>query len=494
MPDKRKNGDTQEPDQSQETCTKKAKSKAGASKEKPFVPTLRSGGWAILVALHMADGKSLSKRDLIMAAQPLCDSSFTVPSDLNRFYTAWSSAKMLIDKGLLYKSNLPPKYCLSDEGITVARSLLDAQRSMSSMSGAGVGGTTSVVASSSQPRKPKVLRTASSEKIATNTATRSVLSPLPAAALTKFPILESSMPFINVEIPIGPSVKGHVQVAEIIEPGEYQVELILDNREIIRQIERDLIETACRDAKIKLNIRPLEVGDAMWIARDKLGGEYVLDFIMERKRLDDLAASIKDGRFQEQKFRLKKSGLRHVIYLIEDFNAYHVSQFLEAIQTSIIGLQITDGFFVKRVPTFAMFVKYLVLLTKRIEDTYIGEHLHVIQEPQMLGSTLKDVMGQLDPNTSHVVEYSQFAPLMSKSTMLTVGDVFIKMLMKIRGISGEKALEIQRIFKTPRGLINAYIGLGETEAKVLVMSRCAGYGRKKIGPALSEKIWHVWAS
>ena len=493
MPDKRRNGDAQEPDHSQETSTKKAKSKAGASKDKPFVPTLRSGGWAILVALHKADGKSLSKRDLIMAAQPLCDSSFTLPSDLNRFYTAWSSAKTLIDKGLLYKSNLPPKYCLSDEGMKVARSLLDAQQSLASVSGGATTTTTNVVASSSQPRKPKVSHKASTHKIATNITTRSVLPPPPAAAVTKIPITESSTPFIAVEGPIAPSINEHVQLAETIESGEYQVELVLDNREMIRQTERDLIERACREAEIKLNIRPLDVGDAMWIARDTLGGEYVLDYIMERKRLDDLAASIKDGRFQEQKFRLKKSGLRHVVYLIEDFNSYHVSQFLEAIQTSIIGLQITDGFFVKRVPTFAMFVKYLVLLTKRIEDAYIGKRLHVIQEPQLLGSTLKDVMGQLDPNSSHVVEYSQFAPLMSKSTTLTVGDVFIKMLMKIRGISGEKALEIQRMFQTPRGLIDAYVGLGETEGKVLVMSRCAGYGRKRIGPALSEKIWHVWA-
>ena len=29
--------------------------------------------------------------------------------------------------------------------------------------------------------------------------------------------------------------------------------------------------------------------------------EIVLDFIVERKRLDDLAGSIKDGRFREQK-------------------------------------------------------------------------------------------------------------------------------------------------------------------------------------------------
>ena len=39
----------------------------------------------------------------------------------------------------------------------------------------------------------------------------------------------------------------------------------------------------------------------------------MLDFIVERKRTDDLAGSIVDGRFREQKFRLKESGEVHFI-------------------------------------------------------------------------------------------------------------------------------------------------------------------------------------
>jgi crossover junction endonuclease MUS81 len=43
----------------------------------------------------------------------------------------------------------------------------------------------------------------------------------------------------------------------------------------------------------------------------------VLDFIVERKTSDDLAASIRDGRYDEQKYRLKNCGINNVIYLIE---------------------------------------------------------------------------------------------------------------------------------------------------------------------------------
>ena len=52
-------------------------------------------------------------------------------------------------------------------------------------------------------------------------------------------------------------------------------------------------------------VRRLPVGDGIWIARDKqLGNEYVLDFIVERKNVDDLRCSIRDNRYTDQKLRL----------------------------------------------------------------------------------------------------------------------------------------------------------------------------------------------
>lgn len=54
-----------------------------------------------------------------------------------------------------------------------------------------------------------------------------------------------------------------------------------------------------------LQVRRLPVGDGIWIARHKyLGSEYVLDFIVERKKIDDLRHSIRDNRYRDQKMRL----------------------------------------------------------------------------------------------------------------------------------------------------------------------------------------------
>ncbi|PWA82101.1 restriction endonuclease, type II-like superfamily protein [Artemisia annua] len=57
--------------------------------------------------------------------------------------------------------------------------------------------------------------------------------------------------------------------------------------------------------KIPIEVRRLPVGDGIWIARHKqLGSEYVLDFIVERKNVDDLRSSISDNRYREQKVRI----------------------------------------------------------------------------------------------------------------------------------------------------------------------------------------------
>lgn len=53
-------------------------------------------------------------------------------------------------------------------------------------------------------------------------------------------------------------------------------------------------------------VRRLPVGDGLWIARHKQSKkEYVLDFIVERKNVDDLRGSIRDNRYRDQKLRLQ---------------------------------------------------------------------------------------------------------------------------------------------------------------------------------------------
>lgn len=92
----------------------------------------------------------------------------------------------------------------------------------------------------------------------------------------------------------------------VMPKGSYRIKLLVDNREIRSKKDRDFMSNELTKRGIDCQARSLSAGDAMWLA---VGGdtsgvqEIVLDFIVERKRLDDLVSSIKDGRFFEQKVR-----------------------------------------------------------------------------------------------------------------------------------------------------------------------------------------------
>lgn len=73
-------------------------------------------------------------------------------------------------------------------------------------------------------------------------------------------------------------------------------------------------------------------------------------------------------------------------------------------------------------------------------------------------------------------------------------DVFLKMLMCTRGITGDKALVIQKYWKTPKEFIEAFEHCStEKQRNSLVIERMSGLvGRKKMGKALSTKVAEVW--
>lgn len=73
-----------------------------------------------------------------------------------------------------------------------------------------------------------------------------------------------------------------------------------------------------RDLPAWLQSKSIEAGDALWVAQPLQGGSiYALDTIIERKRIDDLAASIKDQRYERQKYFLVRCGILRTMYVLE---------------------------------------------------------------------------------------------------------------------------------------------------------------------------------
>ena len=229
----------------------------------------------------------------------------------------------------------------------------------------------------------------------------------------------------------------------------------------------------------------------------------VLDWILERKRLDDLITSIKDGRFHEQKFRLRRSGVKNVIYLVEEISmdSTFFQKYEEAVQSAIASIQVVNGYFLKKTQMMDESIRYLVSMTKMLKKVYESKPLHIIPSHVITDKNYQPILKHLRetrPGVGHYITYPAFASLASKSDTMTLRDVYLKMLMCTRGVTGEKANEIQKIWKTPHDFVKAFeqCGTGEEGKKRkigLVTSQLGELlGRKKIPKVVSQKIAEVW--
>lgn len=485
-------------------------------KKKPYVPTYRSGAYAIIMALATLDEDTpssygLTKTQLIELAQPMCDSSFTAPSDPTKFYTAWNSIKTLLERDLVYEKGRPlRKYTLTDDGWEVA-TRVKAAGDPSRQKGRGrAPRDTSTVPPDEGEEEDDIIpldglsnRPSTSRSAAREASLEPVSKP------------QSNNPYRDL-IADGGSTDSPLPTFQPVQlsPGSFTVELLLDVREIRATKDRDYMEEELTKQGVKPIMRSLELGDAQWVAKcndpsllSRLGAEgeeVVLDHIVERKRLDDLVASIKDGRFHEQKFRLRKSGVKNVTYIVEEISmdsaAYQKVE--DAVTSAMAQIQVVNGYFLKRTQKMDDTIRYLARMTKMLKDLYEERTLHVIPASVLTAQNYLPLLQKLrerDPQGGYYISYPAFASLASKSDTLTLRDVFLKMLMTTRGVTAEKAVEIQKRWKTPYSFVKAFEACGSSEAgrkrKRELVAKELDFvvaPRKKIGKALGERIAEIW--
>jgi len=292
----------------------------------------------------------------------------------------------------------------------------------------------------------------------------------------------------------------------VLPPGSYTVHLILDNREKRSTEDREYIPNELTKLSVPFLQRGLSLGDALWIAKPRDPAsvdEYILPHICERKRLDDLISSIKDKRFHEQKFRLARCGIppQSITYIIEEYSLseQQKSEHTERINTAKAETQIVNGFFVKCTQKLDETIRYLALMTKSLQELYAEKPLYVIPQSHIDARTYSTFCSSLQSHPQHsdktfTIPLSTFSDLTSKSGALNLRDLYLKMLMCTRNISGEKAIEIQRVWPTPRALIEAFESKAtDKEREKMVAEGLRGcVGRKKVAAVLSRKVAAVW--
>lgn len=108
--------------------------------------------------------------------------------------------------------------------------------------------------------------------------------------------------------------------------------------------------------------------------------------LIERKSFSDLLASIKDGRYEEQSYRLvNSSGFppHSVFYLLEGmFSQLRSPMEKKIIHSAMTSLQFFKGFSVQRTATLAETAEWLVLMADKIEREFLkGKIPYYLTDP-----------------------------------------------------------------------------------------------------------------
>ena len=248
-----------------------------------------------------------------------------------------------------------------------------------------------------------------------------------------------------------------------------------------------------KNNSIKLKVDNLKIGDVAFIETDKneneIGDELL---IFERKSLNDLASSIKDGRYAEQSFRLdgyQAVPNHNIVYLIEgDLSRYRENKFSrinkKTLLSSMFSILYYKGFSVVRtmnvIETSELiwswadkleremgggkksksgiekmpYYKSDVTLVASSADSAIEENkeksqFHIeLQTPEVNGS---------DKNVVQTYDYCSVIKIKKeKNANVTPENIGVIMLSTIPGISSKTAIVIMNEFKTIGSLIKSF--------------------------------------
>ena len=249
--------------------------------------------------------------------------------------------------------------------------------------------------------------------------------------------------------------------------------------------ERDLIEL-CQNlivspkvnSKLTIITENLHVGDIVITDTDNQGEELL---IIERKSLNDLAASIKDGRYSEQSFRLNQypTHNHHIVYLIEG-NLSTWKQYgyggriitKDTLYSSLTSILYYKGFSVMRTMSMEESAQWIIRSALKLEKekskrTPFYKHTNTnttlpSQEDNSKkdsGKMVLDMKKEIEPSSQ--LQQPQSHPDMNytnvmkavKRNNITIDNIGSIMIMQIPGISSTIANTIMSHFENIGDLI-----------------------------------------
>ncbi|KIY67524.1 hypothetical protein CYLTODRAFT_443992 [Cylindrobasidium torrendii FP15055 ss-10] len=310
---------------------------------------------------------------------------------------------------------------------------------------------------------------------------------------------------------------------EVIKANTFDIVLVLDTREVGVGKNRSAIFDGLCDRGVSVEQRPLNIGDVCWMARTRQAHkrEFSLNYVLERKRMDDLFSSIKDGRFHEQKFRLHQSAMSHVFYVVEDYGHTLDAKdptWRKAYDTVVSSTEAIDGFMMKETASQKYTINYYADLHSAIQEKWKDRDLYVLRDDKIRRHNYLGMQSTLRvryPDQSFLTTWAAFQRLNSKSGFKTIRDTWARMLLCVSGMSPEKTSAVIEAYPTPFALWEAFIRARAREREDLrtkgreemlgvkkkdmtkvhephLLLEKLGGGTRTVGKELSKKIYNVF--
>lgn len=183
--------------------------------------------------------------------------------------------------------------------------------------------------------------------------------------------------------------------------------------------EHDLIDY-CKANNIEYNTQSLEVGDILLtyggVGEENIGIESL---VFERKTFADLAASIKDGRYREQKQRLKsKYPFHRITYIIEGNikvlkeKEKNYGMPTSSLISSLISSRYRDGCHIIHTINVEDTMWYLLQIRDRMGEKTIFDQEHGEYTLSLKVKTKKS--DNLTPELVYIMQLSQLPGLSTK--------------------------------------------------------------------------------
>jgi ERCC4-type nuclease len=238
----------------------------------------------------------------------------------------------------------------------------------------------------------------------------------------------------------------------------------IDNREreLIKKCE-DLLVAVPAFKELKIEVQQLPLGDIIICSNQNDNGQ-IDNILVERKTLSDLAASIKDGRYDEQSYRLNGLPIHNhnIVYLIEGdlgkFNAFKERIDKQTIYSAMVSINHFKGFSLMRTNTIdetAFMVCNMAYKIGKDKDKkpYFQNKMEKMVEENSNLNAGTEVEAEEGVGTG-AKDYCAVIKKVKKDNITpeNIGEI---MLCQIPGVSSVSAIAILREFKTLPELIKA---------------------------------------